>query len=129
MGLPLVSAKAAAAPLSRALQTAPEMSLRDAINSAIDEEMERDGSVFVIGEEVAQYQGASPAAPPRLAGAGPPRQPLLRRRWRAHAEQSARPSPPSPLADAARNNNPASPRLRPTPPSLARSRRTQAPTR
>ena len=35
------------------------MSLRDAINSAIDEEMERDGSVFVIGEEVAQYQGAS----------------------------------------------------------------------
>jgi pyruvate/2-oxoglutarate/acetoin dehydrogenase E1 component len=34
------------------------MSLRDAINSAIDEEMERDGSVFVIGEEVAQYQGA-----------------------------------------------------------------------
>ena len=59
LGLPLVSAKAAAAPLSRALQTAPEMSLRDAINSAIDEEMERDGSVFVIGEEVAQYQGAS----------------------------------------------------------------------
>jgi hypothetical protein len=65
LGLPLVSAKAAAAPLSRALQTAPEMSLRDAINSAIDEEMERDGSVFVIGEEVAQYQGASPAAAPR----------------------------------------------------------------
>jgi pyruvate dehydrogenase E1 component beta subunit len=34
------------------------MSLRDAINRAIDEEMERDGSVFVIGEEVAQYEGA-----------------------------------------------------------------------
>ena len=127
MGLPLVSAKAAAAPLSRALQTAPEMSLRDAINSAIDEEMERDGSVFVIGEEVAQYQGASPAAAPRRGRAAAAT--IVRRRWRAHAEQSARPSPPSPLADAARNNNPASPRLRPTPPSLARSRRTQAPTR
>ena len=34
------------------------MTLRDAINSAIDEEMERDPTVFVIGEEVAQYQGA-----------------------------------------------------------------------
>lgn len=35
-----------------------EMTIRDAINSALDEEMERDPSVFIIGEEVAQYQGA-----------------------------------------------------------------------
>ena len=28
------------------------------LREAVDEEMERDGSVFVIGEEVAQYQGA-----------------------------------------------------------------------
>mmetsp|Transcript_6400 Transcript_6400/g.7758 ORF Transcript_6400/g.7758 Transcript_6400/m.7758 type:complete len:332 (-) Transcript_6400:845-1840(-) len=34
------------------------MSVREALNSAIDEEMERDEDVFVMGEEVAQYQGA-----------------------------------------------------------------------
>ncbi|KAL7482263.1 hypothetical protein ACHAW6_007946 [Cyclotella cf. meneghiniana] len=35
-----------------------EMTVRDAINTAIDEEMERDSRVFILGEEVAQYQGA-----------------------------------------------------------------------
>lgn len=35
-----------------------DMTVREAINQAIDEEMERDEAVFVIGEEVAQYQGA-----------------------------------------------------------------------
>ena len=35
-----------------------DMTVRDAINSAIDEEMERDEKVFILGEEVAQYQGA-----------------------------------------------------------------------
>lgn len=34
------------------------MTVRDALNSAIKEEMTRDEDVFVIGEEVAQYQGA-----------------------------------------------------------------------
>lgn len=34
------------------------MTVRDALNSAIDEEMGRDGDVFILGEEVAQYQGA-----------------------------------------------------------------------
>lgn len=34
------------------------MAVREAINAAIDEEMERDESVFILGEEVAQYQGA-----------------------------------------------------------------------
>eukprot|EP00510_Aplanochytrium_minuta_P003450 CAMPEP_0184013378 /NCGR_PEP_ID=MMETSP0954-20121128/4982_1 /TAXON_ID=627963 /ORGANISM="Aplanochytrium sp, Strain PBS07" /LENGTH=330 /DNA_ID=CAMNT_0026293565 /DNA_START=300 /DNA_END=1292 /DNA_ORIENTATION=- len=34
------------------------MTVREALNSAIDEEMERDEDVFVLGEEVAQYQGA-----------------------------------------------------------------------
>lgn len=32
--------------------------MRDALNTAIDEEMERDERVFVMGEEVAQYDGA-----------------------------------------------------------------------
>lgn len=35
-----------------------EMPVREAINQAIDEEMARDEKVFIMGEEVAQYQGA-----------------------------------------------------------------------
>jgi len=34
------------------------MSVRDALNSALDEEMARDEKVFVLGEEVGTYQGA-----------------------------------------------------------------------
>ncbi|CCH58780.1 hypothetical protein TBLA_0A10000 [Henningerozyma blattae CBS 6284] len=34
------------------------MTVRDALNSAIAEELDRDDDVFVIGEEVAQYNGA-----------------------------------------------------------------------
>lgn len=34
------------------------MTCRDALNKAMDEEMERDERVFVIGEEVAMYDGA-----------------------------------------------------------------------
>ena len=32
--------------------------VRDALNSAMAEEMDRDKNVFVIGEEVARYNGA-----------------------------------------------------------------------
>ena len=35
-----------------------DVPIRDCINQAIDEEMARDERVFVMGEEVAQYQGA-----------------------------------------------------------------------
>lgn len=35
-----------------------DMTVREAINQGIDEEMERDENVFILGEEVAQYQGA-----------------------------------------------------------------------
>lgn len=35
-----------------------DMPVREALCQAIDEEMERDEAVFVMGEEVAQYQGA-----------------------------------------------------------------------
>ncbi|CAM9847369.1 unnamed protein product [Chrysoparadoxa australica] len=41
-----------------ALMSTAMVPVREAINSALDEEMERDERVFVMGEEVAQYQGA-----------------------------------------------------------------------
>ena len=34
------------------------LSVRDAINKGIEEEMLKDDDVFILGEEVAQYQGA-----------------------------------------------------------------------
>ena len=34
------------------------LTVRDALNSALDEEIERDERVFLLGEEVAQYDGA-----------------------------------------------------------------------
>lgn len=37
---------------------AAQMTIRDALNSALDEELARDERVFLIGEEVAQYDGA-----------------------------------------------------------------------
>lgn len=37
---------------------AQQMTVRDALNSALDEEMERDEKVFLLGEEVALYDGA-----------------------------------------------------------------------
>eukprot|EP00466_Bigelowiella_natans_P015692 jgi/Bigna1/51931/estExt_Genewise1Plus.C_40119 len=37
---------------------ATEMTVREALNSAIEEEMKRDDKVFLMGEEVAQYDGA-----------------------------------------------------------------------
>merc|ERR1712168_614450 len=35
-----------------------ELTCRDALNMAMDEEIERDEKVFLLGEEVAQYDGA-----------------------------------------------------------------------
>lgn len=37
---------------------AQQLTVRDALNQALDEEMERDEKVFILGEEVAQYDGA-----------------------------------------------------------------------
>jgi pyruvate dehydrogenase E1 component beta subunit len=34
------------------------MTVREALNEAIAEEMEKNPKVFVLGEEVAQYNGA-----------------------------------------------------------------------
>lgn len=35
-----------------------QMSVRDALNTAMEEEMKRDDKVFLLGEEVALYDGA-----------------------------------------------------------------------
>lgn len=42
---------------------ASQMTVRDALNAAMDEEMERDERVLLLGEEVAQYDGAYKASP------------------------------------------------------------------
>ena len=34
------------------------LTVRDSLNIAMEEELERDDRVFIIGEEVAQYDGA-----------------------------------------------------------------------
>jgi hypothetical protein len=38
--------------------TPQKMTVRDALNTAMEEEMVRDETVFVMGEEVARYNGA-----------------------------------------------------------------------
>lgn len=67
-GVPLRNSRAAgrvtsddshAAPVARELPAdSPRMTVRDALNSALSEEMSRDEKVFVMGEEVGDYQGA-----------------------------------------------------------------------
>ena len=54
-------------PLHQAPLCGVQMTVRDALNSAINDEMKRDDNVFVIGEEVAQYQGAYKVRPARPA--------------------------------------------------------------
>ena len=47
--------------------------IREAIRQAIDEEMTRDEGVFVLGEEVAQYNGAYKVTKGMLDKWGPER--------------------------------------------------------
>lgn len=49
------------------------LTLREALNQAMSEEMERDPSVFVMGEEVAEYNGAYKVTKGMLAKFGPMR--------------------------------------------------------
>ncbi|XP_077459915.1 pyruvate dehydrogenase E1 component subunit beta, mitochondrial [Stigmatopora argus] len=42
----------------RSAPAAVQVTVRDALNQALDEELERDERVFLLGEEVAQYDGA-----------------------------------------------------------------------
>jgi pyruvate dehydrogenase E1 component beta subunit len=49
------------------------MTMRDALNLALAEELARDGSVFLMGEEVAEYQGAYKVTRGLLEKFGPKR--------------------------------------------------------
>jgi pyruvate dehydrogenase E1 component beta subunit len=51
----------------------PTMQFREALRSAMTEEMERDENVFLIGEEVAQYNGAYKVSEGMLDRFGPER--------------------------------------------------------
>jgi len=64
---PSVAPTAAAAPVAATPSEAPEvppgtmmlqMTMREALRDAMAEEMRRDATVFVLGEEVGEYQGA-----------------------------------------------------------------------
>ena len=64
---PAAAAPVAAAPAARVAPSDPaipdgtnmvSMTVREALNSAMAEEMRRDEDVFIMGEEVAEYQGA-----------------------------------------------------------------------
>jgi pyruvate dehydrogenase E1 component beta subunit len=51
----------------------PQMQFREALRSAMTEEMERDDNVFLIGEEVAEYNGAYKVSEGMLEKFGPRR--------------------------------------------------------
>lgn len=55
--LPAMAGRSSTKSTHRSMATI-DMTVREAINQGIDEEMERDEGVFILGEEVAQYQGA-----------------------------------------------------------------------
>lgn len=63
----------ASTPLRKLSTAAKEMTVRDALNSAIDEEMSADPKVFLMGEEVGEYQGAYKISKGLLQKFGPDR--------------------------------------------------------
>jgi pyruvate dehydrogenase E1 component beta subunit len=72
-------AAVAAQPITSHMQGEPELgktqpqTVREAIRDAISEEMRRDGDVFLMGEEVGQYQGAYKISQGLLDEFGPKR--------------------------------------------------------
>lgn len=52
------SAKGTLQALREAGKNPTTITVRDALNIAMEEEIERDERVFIIGEEVAEYDGA-----------------------------------------------------------------------
>jgi pyruvate dehydrogenase E1 component beta subunit len=76
--LPLAGERHVAAPPAREPEIAPEaetinQTMREALRDAMAEEMRRDPDVFLIGEEVAQYQGAYKVSQGLLEEFGPKR--------------------------------------------------------
>ncbi|KAL3728520.1 hypothetical protein ACJRO7_033155 [Eucalyptus globulus] len=67
------SCAAVAAGLRGYATTAKEMTVREALNSALDEEMSADPEVFLMGEEVGEYQGAYKVSKGFLPKFGPER--------------------------------------------------------
>ena len=66
----------------------PQMNVRDALNVAMEEEMLRDESVFVLGEEVARYNGAYKVPPtfyPHVSAPHRPRSRSPRAYWTSSA--------------------------------------------
>ncbi|MCW5696592.1 MAG: pyruvate dehydrogenase complex E1 component subunit beta [Bauldia sp.] len=73
---PAAQPKAAGAPTDPAIPAGTEMvtqTVREALRDAMAEEMRRDKDVFVMGEEVAEYQGAYKVTQGLLAEFGPQR--------------------------------------------------------
>ena len=52
------SSSASSSSSSSSSSSVGELTVRDALQSALDEEMDRDEKVFILGEEVGQYHGA-----------------------------------------------------------------------
>jgi pyruvate dehydrogenase E1 component beta subunit len=50
-----------------------KITIREAINRALEQEMRRDKNIFIIGEEVGQYQGAYKVTKGLLEKFGPER--------------------------------------------------------
>jgi pyruvate dehydrogenase E1 component beta subunit len=76
--LPVAGERHVAAPPTREPEIAPEaetinQTMREALRDAMAEEMRRDPDVFLIGEEVAQYQGAYKVSQGLLEEFGPKR--------------------------------------------------------
>ncbi len=63
----------ASEPEPQAASNGANLTMREALRDAMAEEMRRDGDVFVMGEEVAEYQGAYKVTQGLLAEFGPKR--------------------------------------------------------
>lgn len=64
---------------------AQQLTVRDALNQAIDEEMAKDDRVFLMGEEVAQYDGAYKV---KRSGEKSAKKQFCRPRLRKHARST-----------------------------------------
>src|SRR5215204_164017 len=58
---------------TRPANNMPTLTIRDALNQAIREELARDEKVFIMGEEVAEYDGAYKITRGLLKDFGPKR--------------------------------------------------------